>query len=66
MRFLIYFTTRRILRKLDGGESMVVISREFGAGHSYDKKDQIIRRHKVYIPITRVGPYSHKNATHNE
>ena len=66
MRFHIYFTTRRILRRLDGGKSMGVISREFGAGQLYDEKDMRIRRHKVYIPITRVDPYSHKNAVHNE
>ena len=60
MRFHVYFTTRRVLRRLDSAESMGVIPREFGAGQLY-KKNQRIMRHKVCIPFTRVDPYSHKN-----
>ena len=61
-----YFATRRTLRRLDRGGNIGVISIEFSACHLYNQNNNKIRRHEVYIPITRVDCYSHKNVTHNE
>ena len=41
MRFHVYFTVRRILRRLNGGEPMFHISKEFNAGEIYQNNDHI-------------------------
>ena len=44
MCFHVYFTIRRILRRLDGNEKMSDISVEFSAGEIYKNGDHISRR----------------------
>ena len=43
MRFHLYFTVRRLLRRMKGGESMSNISSEFGAGEFYRNIEHIHR-----------------------
>ena len=44
MHFHVYFTIRRILRRLDGNEKISHISAEFSAGEIYRNGDHIRRR----------------------
>ena len=37
IRVHLYFTVMRLLRRMEGGESMAAISREYGAGELYGK-----------------------------
>ena len=44
MHFHVYFTVRRILRRLDGNEKLSNISAEFSAGEIYKNGDHVRRR----------------------
>ena len=47
MRFHLYFTVRRLIRRMQGGGKMSAISREFSAGEFY-RNIEHIRRNMIY------------------
>ena len=47
MRFHLYFTVRRLIRRMQGGEKMSTISTEFSAGKFY-RNIEHIRRNMIY------------------
>ena len=64
MRFHLYFTIRRILQRMDGGEKMSDISREFDANDFYGNNEKIARR-MIYRQkggvVYQLYPESYKN-----
>ena len=48
IRFHVYFTIRRLLRRIQGGEKMSDISKEFSSGEIYKNGDHI-RRRIIYL-----------------
>ena len=64
MRFHLYFTVRRLLRRMDGGEKMSDISREFSANKFY-RNNEHIRRKMIYRQkggvVYQLYPDSFKN-----
>ena len=64
MRFHLYFTIRRILRKMNGGEKMSDISREFSVQDFYRNNEKIARR-MIYRQkggvVYQLYPKSYKN-----
>ena len=64
MRFHLHFTVRRLLRRMEGGEKMNDISREFNAGKFY-RNIELIRRNMTYrtreVVVCQLFPSSLQN-----